>query len=112
MGAYIYRLKGTKAYEEFIIDGKKERVYDYVFWYKPYNDMWGKEPKWMRPIKMLDARLKNAFEKLPPVKWCRHVGPDGSKDSEIMEWPTHTIAFADYGERYQNARRIPISDLT
>jgi hypothetical protein len=36
MGAYIYRLKGTRAFEEFIIEGRKQKVYDYVYWYKPY----------------------------------------------------------------------------
>lgn len=112
MGDYVYRLKGTKAFTLMKIDGEFQRVYDYVFWYKPVNNSWGEYPNWMKPIRMLDTRLRNAFEKLPPVKWVRHVGPDGSKSDEIMEWPTHSIAFSDSSTRYANARRIPISELS
>jgi hypothetical protein len=112
MGAYIYRLKGTKAFEEFIIEGKKEKVYDYVYWYKPYYaSMFESEPKWMKPIKMLDARLRNAFAKIDPVKWVRHVDNKGIKDDEIMEWPTTGISMSDYSERFQNARKININNI-
>lgn len=112
MGAYIYRLKSTKAFTLMKIDGKFQRVYDYVFWYKPYyGGIFDKQPSWMKPIRMLEARLRNAFEKEPPVKWVRHVDSDGKKDSEIIEWPTHDICFSDYSEKYQTARRIPISEL-
>ena len=111
MGAYIYRLKGTKAFEEFIIEGRKQKVYDYVYWYKPYyTGMFEKEPSWMKPIKMLDARLRNAFEKVEPVKWVRHVNDQGLKDNEIIEWPGG-ISISDYNERYQNARRININSI-
>ena len=62
MGAYIYRLKGTKAFEEYIIEGKKEKVYDYVYWYKPYyHGMFESEPKWLKPIKMLDVQHLKTF---------------------------------------------------
>jgi hypothetical protein len=108
MGAYIYRLKGTRAFEEFIIEGKKERVYDYVYWYKPYRTgLFESEPKWMKPIRMLDTRLRNNFEKVEPVKWVRHVDDKGVKDDEIMEWPGG-ISVSDYNERFQNARRIKL----
>ena len=108
MGAYVYRLKGTKAFEEFIVEGKKEKVYDYVYWYKPYYaGMFEKEPSWMKPIKMLGARLEKSFKALEPVKWVRHVDSKGVKDDEIIEWPGG-ISISDYNERYQNARRIKI----
>ena len=111
MGAYIYRLKGTRAFEEFIIEGKKEKVYDCVYWYKPYYaGMFESEPKWMKPIKMLDARLRNAFAKIDPVKWVRHVDDKGMKDDEIIEWPGG-ISISDYNERYQNARKININNI-
>lgn len=109
MGEYIYRLKGTKAFEVMEIEGKKEKVYDYVYWYKPYHcGLFEKEPRWMKLIKMLDARLRNAFERNEPVKWVRHIGNDGVRDSEIMEWPTGAISISDYSQRYQNARRIKL----
>jgi hypothetical protein len=109
MGAYIYRLKGTRAFEELVIEGKKEKVYDYVYWYKPYHTgLMEKEPAWMKPIKMLDARLRNAFEKIEPVKWVRHVSDNGTKNDEVMEWPGG-ICISDYSERYQNARRIKLA---
>jgi len=110
LGAYIYRLKGTKAFEEFIIEGKKEKVYDYVYWYKPYYaGMFEKEPSWMKPIKMLGVRLEKAFKAIEPVKWVRHVSDDGVKDEVIMEWPTKGICIDDYNERYQNARQINVA---
>jgi len=111
MGAYIYRLKGSKAFTLMKIDGQIQRVYDYVYWYKPYYaGMFESEPKWMKPIRMLDARLRNAFAKVEPVKWVRHVNDMGEKDDYIMEWPGG-ISISDYNERYQTARRIPVSDL-
>lgn len=36
MGAYIYRIKGTKAWSYQTINGTPEKVYDLVYWYKPY----------------------------------------------------------------------------
>ena len=111
MGAYIYRLKGTKAFEEFIIEGKKERVYDYVYWYKPYHTgLFEKEPSWMKPVRMLDTRLRNNFQKVDTVKWVRHVDDKGMKDDEIMEWPGG-ISISDYNERYQNARKINVASI-
>ena len=111
MGAYIYRLKGTRAYEILEIEGKKEKVYDYVYWYKPYyHGMFEKEPSWMKPIKMLDARLRKGFEKLEPVKWVRHVDDKGIKDNEIIQWPGG-ISISDYNERYQTARRISVGSI-
>jgi hypothetical protein len=111
MGAYIYRLKGTKAFEVLNIEGKQERVYDYVYWYKPYyTGILEKEPSWMKPIKMLDARLRKVFDKVDPVKWVRHVDDQGIKDDEIMEWPGG-ICISDYNERYQNARKININTI-
>ena len=108
MGAYIYRLKGTKAYEVMEIDGKKEKVYDYVYWYKPLHlGLYDKEPAWMKPIRMLDAKLRKNFEKVDPVKWVRHVDDKGVKDDEIMEW-FGGICISDYSERYQSARKIKV----
>ena len=108
MGAYVFRLKGTKAFELMEVEGKVEKVYDYVYWYKPYYaGMFEKEPSWMKPIKMLDARLEKSFKALEPVKWVRHVDSKGVKDDEIIEWPGG-ISISDYNERYQNARRIKI----
>ena len=86
MGAYIYRLKGTRAFDILEVDGKKEKVYDYVYWYKPYHTgLFEKEPSWMKPVKMLDARLRKAFASIEPVKWVRHVNEQGVKDNEIIE---------------------------
>jgi len=108
MGAYIYRLKGTKAYEVMEIDGKKEKVYDYVYWYKPYHTgLYEKDPAWMKPVRMLDAKLRKNFEKVEPVKWVRYVSDDGVKDEEIMEW-FGGISISDYSERYQNSRKIKV----
>jgi hypothetical protein len=112
MGAYIYRLRGTKAYEIIEIEGKQEKVYDYVYWYKPYYcGMFEKEPSWMKPVHMLAARLEKAFAKLEPVKWVRHVDSKGVKDNEVMEWPSRGICISDYNERYQTARRISIDSI-
>ena len=35
MGAYVYRLKGTKSFTTEVIEGKPEKVFDLVYWYKP-----------------------------------------------------------------------------
>jgi hypothetical protein len=108
MGAYVYRLRGTKAFEYHNIDGKQEKVYDYVYWYKPYYcGMFDKEPSWMKPIHMLGARMEKAFKKIEPVKWVRHVDSKGEKADEIQEWGGG-FSVSDYNERFQNARRIKL----
>ena len=107
MGAYIYRLKGSKAFKMQLIDGKYERVYDLVYWYKPYYyGMFEKEPAWMKPINMLAARLENKFKEIGYPKYVRHLHQqDGTYSDEVVEWG-NTISTSDEGQWYQNRKRF------
>ena len=106
MGAYIYRLKGSKAFKMQLINGKYERVYDLVYWYKPYYSMWDKEPSWMRPIHMLAARLEKKFNEVGYPKYVRHLyEKDGTYSDEVVEWG-NTISTSDEGRWYQERKRF------
>lgn len=92
MGAYIYRLKGKRHYKELEVEGKTEKVYDLVYWYKPYfGGFWDeKEPQWMKPIRMLGARLRKMFKDID-VKYVQVVYEDlhtkqPKRDEHVMEW--------------------------
>jgi hypothetical protein len=90
MGAYVYRLKGKKHFKDMSIEGKTERVYDLVYWYKPYYDFWSdKQPAWMKPIKMLEARLGKMFKDVDVKYVCPvHNDANGKKhySSHVLEW--------------------------
>lgn len=110
MGAYIYRLKGTKAFKNLIINGKQEKVYDLVYWYKPYyHGMFESEPKWMKPIHMLAARLEKKFKEIGYPKYVRYLHDDGTYSSEVEEWG-NTISCSDEGQWYQSRNRYSWSD--
>jgi len=105
MGAYIYRLKGTKAFKNLIVNGKQEKVYDLVYWYKPYyHSMFEGEPKWMKPIRMLAARLEKKFKETGYPKYTRYVNNEGEYENEVVEW-SNTISCSDEGQWYQNRKR-------
>lgn len=102
MGAYVYRLKGTKSYVEEVIQGKPEKVYDLVYWYKPpYSTFWDGDPKWMKPIRMLAARLESIFDKVGYPKYVRlaHEHDNGAleryPDSPILVWRDGLISLSD-----------------
>lgn len=106
MGAYIYRVKGTKAFQTLTVDGKPEKVYDLIYWYKPYyhGSMFESEPKWMKPIHMLHARLDKKFKEIGYPKFVRYVTEDGKYDDYITEWGNN-ISCTDEGQWYQTRKR-------
>ena len=106
MGAYIYRLKGTKAFKTLTINGKQEKVYDLVYWYKPYyHSMFGSEPKWMKPVHMLAARLEKKFREVGYPKYVRYLSEEnGEYSSEVEEWG-NAISCSDEGQWYQSRKR-------
>jgi hypothetical protein len=113
MGAYIYRLKGKKHFNEVIIEGKPEKVYDLVYWYKPYYDFWSdKQPSWMKPIKMLGARLERMFKDVD-VKYVRTVDVDknGKKhySNYVMEWRKGWTSVVDE-PNWQGLKTIKLYD--
>jgi hypothetical protein len=111
MGAYIYRLKGTKAYKMLPINGKQEKVYDLIYWYKPYyHGMFESEPKWMKPIHMLASRLEKKFKEIGYPKYVRYLHDDGTYASEVEEWG-NTISCSDEGQWYQSRKRYSWSEL-
>lgn len=113
MGAYIYRLKGKKHFSNIIIGDKLEKVYDLVFWYKPYYSFWSdKQPSWMKPIKMLEARLKKIFKDVN-VKYARTVYVDehtGVKtySNYVMEWRSGMVEVCDE-PNWQGLKQIKLS---
>lgn len=55
------------------VEGKIEKVYDLVFWYKPYYSFWDeKQPSWMKGINLFRGRLKTIFKDVD-VKFVRIV---------------------------------------
>lgn len=77
MSAYIYRLSGKDKFTVVEIDGKPERVYHLVYWWKPGYDFGGND--WARPKNhaALYARLENSFADLPVkfVTTCSYGKP-------------------------------------
>ena len=115
MGAYIYRLKGKRHYKELEVEGKKEKVYDLVYWYKPYfGGFWDKnEPQWMKPIRMLRARLEKMFKDVE-VKYVQVVYEDLKtkqlqRADHVMEWnvPGNGISVYDDPD-WNGMRRIQL----
>jgi len=100
MGAYIYRLKGPKHFTEMTVNGRLEKVYDLVFWYKPYYSFWDeKEPTWMKGIRLFGGRLKTMFKNID-VKFVRIVNVNsktGTVDyyKNIMEWRPGMLSVYD-----------------
>jgi hypothetical protein len=100
MGAYIYRLRGPKHFTEMPVEGKMEKVYDLVFWYKPYYSFWDeKEPSWMKGIRLFGGRLKTMFKSVE-VKFVRIVdinkktGTINYADT-VMEWRPGMLSVYD-----------------
>lgn len=114
MGAYIYRLKGKKHFNEMIIEGKSEKVYDLVYWYKPYYSFWSdKQPSWMKPIKMLGARLEKMFKDVN-VKYARTVYIDEHTNEKtysnyVMEWRPGMVEVCDE-PNWQGLKQIKLHD--
>jgi hypothetical protein len=113
MGAYVYRLKGKKHFKDIVVEGKVERVYDLIYWYKPYYDFWSnKQPSWMKPIKMLEARLEKMFKDLN-VKYVRtvHVDENGKKhySNYVMEWREGMTSVVD-DPNWQGLKTIKLHD--
>jgi hypothetical protein len=104
MGAYIYRIKGTKAFKPLIVNGEIEKVYDLIYWYKPYYSMFDKQPSWMKPINMLHARLNKKFKEIGYPKFVRYVTEEGEYDDYVTEWG-NTISCTDEGQWYQTRKR-------
>jgi hypothetical protein len=106
MGAYVYRIKGTKAWSYQTINGTPEKVYDLVYWYKPYyHGMFESEPKWMKPIKMLGARLEKKFKEIGYPKYVRHFHEEGDTYSDVItEWG-NTTSCSDEGQWYQSRKQ-------
>jgi hypothetical protein len=108
MGAYVYRLKSPKAYDIMSLDGKQEKVYHLVFWYKPYYSMWEPEPKWMKPIKMFKGRLKQLFKDVE-VKYVRSIfeRPDGTinRGETIFRWHKNWLCVTDE-PNWGNMKRV------
>jgi hypothetical protein len=98
MGAYVYRLKGTKAFDEMLIEGKMERVYHLVYWYKPYYSMWEPEPRYMRGIRAFEGRLKSIF-KDTEVKYAIPVfiNKDGTinRNQFALQWKPNWVSVVD-----------------
>jgi hypothetical protein len=104
MGAYVFRLKGTKAFKNLHVNDKIVKVYDLVYWYKPcYYGMFESEPKWMKPIHMLGARLEKKFKEIGYPEYVRYVNDDGVYDETISEWG-NCISCSDEGQWYQNLK--------
>lgn len=99
MGAYVYRLRGKNHFKEMIVEGKQEKVYDLVFWYKPYYSFWNeKEPSFMKSVRLFGGRLKSMFKNVD-VKYVRpvYINKDGtrSESSHILEWRKGMIEVVD-----------------
>jgi hypothetical protein len=109
MGAYVYRLKAPSAYDEMMIEGKMEKVYHLVYWYKPYYSMWEPDPKWMKPIKMFQGRLKQLFKDVE-VKYVQSIYEDKEKGTinrseHIYRWHKNWLCVTDE-PNWGNMRRI------
>jgi hypothetical protein len=110
MGAYIYRLKGKRHYKELEVEGKLEKVYDLVYWYKPYYSFWDeKEPKWMKPIRMLHSRLEKMFKDVE-VKYVQPVHEDRNtgqlqRSNFVFEWNLPKGHISVYDEPDWNGMR-------
>ena len=93
------------------INGSLEKVYDLVYWYKPYYSFWDeKEPRWMKPIRMLEARLEKMFRDID-VKYVRVVHEDRTtkqlmRDNRIMEWNLPKGGVSVYDEPDWNGMRV------
>jgi hypothetical protein len=111
MGAYIYRLKGTKAFKNLHVNDKIVKVYDLVYWYKPYyHGMFESEPKWMKPIHMLGARLEKKFKEIGYPEYVRYLcEEDGSYSDVVEEWGK-TISCSDEGQWYQSRKHYKWDD--
>jgi hypothetical protein len=98
MGAYVYRLKGTKAFDEMLIEGKMEKVYHLVYWYKPYYSMWEPEPRYMRGIRAFEGRLKSIF-KNTEVKYAIpvHIDKEGNihRNQYALQWKPDWVSVVD-----------------
>ena len=82
------------------IEGKMEKVYDLVFWYKPYYSFWdSKEPSWMKGIRLFGGRLKTMFKDVN-VKFVRIVDVDNKTgkinySDTVMEWRPGMLSVYD-----------------
>jgi hypothetical protein len=99
MGAYVYRLKAPSAYDYITVDGKQEKVYHLVFWYKPYlSCFYAPEPSWTRQIKMFKGRLKQLFKDVE-VKYVRSIyeKDDGTilRGDTIYRWHKNWLCVTD-----------------
>jgi hypothetical protein len=99
MGAYIYRLRGKRHFKEMFIEGKKEKVYDLVYWYKPCYSLWNeKEPTWMKSVRLFGGRLKSMFKNVE-VKYARpvYINKDGtrSESCHVLEWRKGMVEIMD-----------------
>lgn len=109
MGAYVYRLKAPSAYDEMMIEGKMEKVYHLVYWYKPYYSMWEPDPSWMKPIKMFQGRLKQLFKDVE-VKYVQSIYEDKERGTidrseHIYRWHKNWLCVTDE-PNWGNMRRI------
>jgi len=119
MGEYMYRLKGTKSFTVEKINGWSEKVYDLVFWYKPlHSTFWDdKQPKWMKPMAMLEARLHSAFEKngYPKYVQLSHVEDDGTLKryrEGALEWRNGLVCISDSSKLFDELKRVKFGDTT
>jgi hypothetical protein len=100
MGAYIYRLRGPKHFTEMLVEGKMEKVYDIIFWYKPYYSFWDeKEAPWMKGVRLFGGRLKAMFKSIN-IRFVRIVSINkkaGTIDysNTIMEWRPGMLSVCD-----------------
>lgn len=111
MGAYVYRLKAPSAYDYITVDGKQEKVYHLVFWYKPYlSCFYAPEPSWTRQIKMFKGRLKQLFKDVE-VKYVRSIfeKPDGTiiRGDTIYRWHKNWLCVTDEPNWGNMKRFIP-----
>lgn len=110
MGAYVYRLKSPNTYDEMFVEGKPERVYHLVFWYKPYYSMWEPDPRWMKGIKLFQGRLKSLFKDVE-VKYAMSVfvKDDGTilRSEHILRWNPRWTCVTDE-PNWGNLKRIKI----
>jgi len=110
MGAYVYRLKGPKAFDVMNIEGNEEKVYHLVFWYKPYLSVFNPEPRWMKGIRAFQGRLKSLFKDIE-VKYAMSVfvKDDGTilRSDHILRWNPRWTCVTDE-PNWGNLKRIKV----
>ena len=100
MGAYVYRLRGKKHFTEMPVEGKLEKVYDLVYWYKPYYSFWDtKEPRWMKGVRLFEGRLTSMFKDID-VKYVRSIFIDQktgkrTESDYILKWKKGKVCVVD-----------------